>query len=79
MPDDKSPENIYPCPRCGSTTPAARETEEHILEDGTERRVTFCTACVRTDADGMLRYEVIHEEFIRTEIDQKMHDNTRTE
>jgi hypothetical protein len=49
------------------------------LEDGTERRMTFCTACARKDADGTGRYEVITEEFIRTEIDWEMHDDSRTE
>jgi hypothetical protein len=79
MPDDESPENIHPCPRCGSTAPAARDTEEYILEDGTERRMTFCTACVCEDDDGTIRYEVINEEFIRTEIDWKTYDDSRSE
>jgi hypothetical protein len=79
MPNDERSENIYPCPKCGSTAPADRKTEDYILEDGTKRRMTFCTACVREDADGTLRYEVITEEFIRTEIDRKMHDNSRSE
>lgn len=41
--------------------------------------MTFCTACVREDADGTLRYEVITEEFIRTEIDRKMYDESQPE
>jgi glucose-6-phosphate-specific signal transduction histidine kinase len=41
--------------------------------------MTFCTACARKDADGTGRYEVITEEFIRTEIDREMHDDSRTE
>jgi DNA-directed RNA polymerase subunit K/omega len=68
-------ERLAPCPNCGSRAAAARESEEYVLEDGTKRRMTFCTACMRETADGTLRYEVISEEFIRTEIDRKMHDD----
>jgi hypothetical protein len=67
-------EKLTPCPNCGSRISADRETEKYVLEDGTKRRMTFCTACVREKADGAIRYEVISEEFIRTEIDRKMSD-----
>lgn len=76
MPDDESPGNIHPCPKCGSTASTDRETEDYVLEDGTKRRMTFCTACVNGDADGTVRYEVITEEFIRTAIDREMHDDS---
>ena len=68
---DKS---LIPCPNCGSRRAVDRERETYVLEDGTKRRMTFCTACVREKADGTIRYEVISEEFVRTGIDRQMHD-----
>ena len=68
-------ERLAPCPNCGSRAAAARESDAYVLEDGTKRRMTFCTACVCEKADGTIRYEVISEEFVRTEIDRKMHDD----
>jgi hypothetical protein len=68
-------EKPTPCPNCGSRASADRETEVYVLEDGTKRRMTFCTACVREKADGTIRYEVISEEFIRTEIDRRMSED----
>jgi len=69
----------HPCPDFGSTTATDRETEEYVLEDGTQRRMTFCTACATEGDDGTLRYEVITEEFVRTEIGRAMCDDSRTE
>lgn len=66
--------SLVPCPNCGSREPADRECETYVLEDGTKRRMTFCTACMREKADGTIRYEVISEEFVRTGIDRQMHD-----
>ena len=66
-------ERLAPCPNCGSRVAANRETEAYVLEDGTKRRMTFCTACIREKADETIRYEVISEEFVRTEVDRKMH------
>lgn len=68
-------EKLAPCPNCGSRVAADREIEAYVLEDGTKRRMTFCTACVREKADGSIRYEVISEEFVRTEIDREMNDS----
>ena len=68
-------EELTPCPSCGSRTAAARESEEYVLEDGIKRRMTFYTACVREKADGTIRYEVISEEFVWTEIDREMSDS----
>ena len=65
-------ERLAPCPNCGSRAAAVRESETYVLEDGTKRRLTFCTACVREKADGTIRYEVISEEFVRTKIDREM-------
>ena len=69
---------LTPCPNCDSRAAAARETETYALEDGTQRRMTFCTSCVRETADGTIRYEVISEEFVRTEIDRKMSESHTT-
>ena len=66
---------LAPCPNCGSRAAAGRESEAYVLEDGTKRRLTFCTACVHETADGTIRYEVISEEFVRTEIDREVHDS----
>ena len=75
MSDDGDADKILiPCPNCGSREAAERERETYALEDRTMRRVTFCTACVREKADGTIRYEVISEEFVRTEIDWEMHE-----
>lgn len=63
------------CPNCGSTESSERETEHYVLEDSTKRRMTYCTACVREKEDGTIRYAVISEEYVRTEIDRKMHDD----
>ncbi|EMA53549.1 hypothetical protein [Halococcus thailandensis] len=62
------------CPNCGSSDSSERETEQYVLEDGTKRRMTYCTACVREKADGSIRYTVIAEEFVRTELDRTMND-----
>lgn len=62
------------CPNCGSSTSRERETEQYVLEDGTKRRMTYCTACVHETDDGTIRYAVISEEFVRTEIDRQMRD-----
>lgn len=78
MADDVPTPETHPCPDCGSTAAADRETEEYVLEDGTQRRMTFCTACATEDDDGTLRYEVITEEFVRTEIGRAMRDDSRT-
>ena len=61
--------------RSGSKNSAAHETDGYVLEDRIKCRMTFCTACIREMADGVIRYEVISEEFIRTEIDRQMHDD----
>lgn len=66
---------LTPCPNCGSRESSERESEEYVLEDGTKRRMTYCTACTREKADGTIRYEVISEQFVRTEIDRTMHDD----
>ncbi|GAA0458867.1 hypothetical protein MUK72_03040 [Halococcus dombrowskii] len=66
--------NSPACPNCGASDPSERETEQYVLEDGTKRRMTYCTACVREKADGSIRYTVIAEEFVRTELDRTMHD-----
>ena len=63
-----------PCPNCGSRDANERESDAYILEDGTKRRMTYCTACVREKEDGTIRYEVISEQFVRTEIDREMND-----
>ncbi|WP_049902474.1 hypothetical protein [Halococcus agarilyticus] len=76
MANDARAATDRPCPDCGSTAAADRETEEYVLEDGTQRRMTFCTACATEDGDGTLRYEVIAEEFVRTEIDRAMGDDS---
>jgi hypothetical protein len=70
--------NDRPCPDCGSTAAADREVEEYVLEDGTQRRMTFCTTCADEDVDGTLRYAVIAEEFVRTEIDRAMAGDSRS-
>ena len=75
MANDARAASDRPCPDCGSTAAADRETEEYVLEDGTQRRMTFCTACA-TEDDGTLRYEVVTEEFVRTEIDRAMSDDS---
>lgn len=72
--ETKNEAKPVPCPNCGSRASTDRETEVYVLEDGTKHRMTFCTACVRKKVDGTIRYEVIAEEFIRTEIDRKMSD-----
>jgi hypothetical protein len=61
--------------RCGSKNSAVPETDGYVLEDRIECRMTFCTACIREIADGVIRYEVISEEFIRTEINRQMYDD----
>ena len=66
---------LVPCPNCGSRDPSKRESETYVLEDGTKRRMRFCTACMRERADGTVRYEVISEEFVRTDIDREMNDS----
>ncbi len=63
-----------PCPNCDSSESSERETEQYVLEDGTKRRMTYCTACVREKDDGTIRYAVISEEFVRTEIDRQMNN-----
>ena len=63
-----------PCPNCGSRDPSERESDEYVLEDGTKRRMTYCTACVREEEDETIRYAVISEQFVRTKIDREMHD-----
>ena len=78
MADDALTAADHPCPDCGSTAATDRETEEYVLEDGTQRRMTFCVACATEDSDGTLRYEVIAEEFVRTEIGRAMCDDSRT-
>jgi len=78
MANDVRLANDRPCPGCGSTAADDREIEEYVLEDETQRRMTFCTACSSEDADGTLRYEVIAEEFVRTEIGRAMCDDSRT-
>lgn len=62
------------CPNCDSSESSERETEQYVLEDGTKRRMTYCTACVCEKDDGTICYAVISEEFIRTEIDRQMND-----
>ena len=74
-----SPENDEateppPCPNCGSRDPSERESDEYVLEDGTKRRMTYCTACVREYEDETIRYAVISEQFVRTKIDREMND-----
>ena len=66
---------LVSCPNCGSRDLSKRESETYALEDGTKRRMTFCTVCMRERADGTIRYEVISEEFVRTEIDREMNDS----
>ena len=75
MTDESDDEKgLAPCPNCDSRDLRKRESETYVLEDGTKRRMTFCTACMRERADGTIRYEVISEEFVRTKIDREMHD-----
>ena len=62
------------CPNCGSRDTTERESDEYVLEDGTKRRMTCCTACIRENEDGTIRYAVISEQFVRTEIDRTMND-----
>ena len=63
-----------PCPNCGSRDASKRESDEYVLEDGTKRRMTYCTACTREKEDGTIRYAVVSEQFVRTEIDRDMDD-----
>jgi hypothetical protein len=72
--DSNADKNLISCLNCGSREAAERECETYILEDGTMRRMTFCTACVCEKADGTIRYEVISEEFVRTDIDRQMNE-----
>ena len=36
--------------------------------------MTYCTACVCEKDNETIRYAVISEEFVRTEIDRQMND-----
>lgn len=63
------------CPACGSTNAIERETHDYTLEDGTLRRITYCTACMDEKDDGTLKFEVIAEKFIRTNLDVEMNDD----
>lgn len=59
---------------CDSSESSERKTEQYVLEDGSNRRMTYCTACGREKGDGTIRDAVTAEEFVRTRLDRKMCD-----
>lgn len=73
-PESDETEDPPPCPNCGSRDVSKRESDEYVLENGTKRRMTYCTACVREKEDGTISYAVVSEQFVRTGIDREMHD-----